>query len=176
MNKVLFKEEQKFGQPWIWMIIIPVNMASLIFFALGFHEQLIEGKAFGENPLPNTELIITGVITLVSVVGLTLLFYTMKLVTEIRTDGIYFRYPPLFSKFRSIKKEAIERLEVRQYKPIAEYGGWGVKKGSKKFGKAYNVKGKTGLQLYLKDGNKVLFGTQRKSAILDGAKKMLNEV
>ena len=174
MSKVIYKEEQKFGQPWIWMIIIPVNMASLLFFAFGFNEQLIDGKAFGDNPMPNVELIIAGIVTLISMIGLTILFYKMKLVVEIQKDGIHFRYPPMINKFKVILKEEIDRFEVREYKPIAEYGGWGIKKGTKKYGKAYNVRGKLGLQLYLKNNSKVLFGTQRKSAIADATNKMMN--
>jgi hypothetical protein len=98
----------------------------------------------------------------------------MKLVVEIRADGIHFRYPPMINKFRKIGRKDILRVEVREYMPIKEYGGWGIKTGSKKYGKAYNVKGKEGLQLYLKDGSRLLFGTQRKVAIGAAADKMMN--
>lgn len=174
MSKVIFKEEQKFSQPWIWMIIIPTSMVSLMFFAFGINEQLINGEAFGDNPMPDAALIMTGIITLISVAGLTLLFYKMKLEVQVRSDGLYYRYPPMINKFRNIQKNEIERFEVREYKPISEFGGWGIKKGTKKHGKAFNVRGKTGLQLYLKNGGKVLFGTQRKAAIADAANKMMN--
>lgn len=174
MSRAIFKEEQKFGQPWIWMIIIPVNMASLLFFVYGFNEQLVKGESFGDNPMPDAGLIIAGIVTLISVIGLTILFYTMKLVVEIRKDGVYYRYPPMIQKFQKIDKDEIEQVEVREYKPITEYGGWGIKQSSKKFGKAYNVKGKIGLQLYLKNGKKVLFGSQRKAAIGDAARRMIS--
>lgn len=173
MAKTLYKEEQKFGQPWIWLIWVPLTAGSLIFFGFGLHKQLILGEPFGDKPMPDAGLLITGILTFLMMAGLTLLFYRMKLVTEIRTDGIYYRYPPMINKFRRIGKESIERIEVREYKPVKEYGGWGIKTGTRQYGKAYNVKGKTGLQLYLKDGGKILFGTQRRAAIADAANKMM---
>lgn len=174
MAKVYYKEEQKFGQPWIWMIFVPVNVAALSFFAFGFNEQLLKGNSFGDSPMSDTGLIIVGLFTIILTIGLTVLFYKMKLVTEIRSDGLYYRFPPLFSKFRKIARDEIQQAEIREYKPIKEYGGWGIKTGVKKFGKAYNVRGKIGLQLYLRNGDKVLFGTQRKFAMGDAASKMMN--
>lgn len=175
MAKTIYKEEQKFGQPWIWLIYVPLTAGSLIFFAFGLHKQLILGEPFGDNPMPDTGLLITGILVFLMMIGLTVLFYKMKLVVEIRDDGLYYRYPPMINSFRKIAREEIERIEVRTYKPLKEYGGWGVKTGSSQYGKAYNVKGNLGLQLYLKNGKKILFGTQRKAAIGDAASKMMNK-
>ena len=174
MVKTIYKEEQKFGQPWIWLIWVPLTAGSLIFFAFGLHKQLILGEPFGDKPMPDAGLLITGILSVLMMAGLTLLFYKMKLVIEIRTDGIYFRYPPMINSFKRISREEIDRLEVREYKAVREYGGYGIKTGAKKYGKAYNVKGNIGLQLYLKNGNRILLGTQRRAAINDAANKMMN--
>jgi hypothetical protein len=50
--------------------------------------------------------------------------------------------------------EEIEKISVREYSPLFEYGGWGIRRG--KSGRAYNVKGNIGLQLVLKNGKKIL--------------------
>ena len=174
MVKTIYKEEQKFGQPWIWLIWVPLTAGSLVFFGFGLHRQLFLGEPFGDKPMPDTGLIITSILVVLMMIGLTVLFYRMKLVVEIRSDGIHYRYPPMIMKFRRISREEIDRLEVREYKPLKEYGGWGIKAGTKKYGKAFNVKGNQGLQLYLKNGSKVLFGTQRRAAITTAAHKMMN--
>lgn len=174
MTRTLFKEVQKFSQPWVWLTILPVVAGTLIIFAFGLHRQLILGKPFGNNPMSDTGLIIATILVFLMTAGLTILFYTMKLVVEIRTDGIYYRYPPMIMKFRKIGRDEIERLETREYKPIKEYGGWGIKVGTKGAGRAYNVKGNVGLQLYLRNGSKILIGTQRRAAIGDAANKMMN--
>ncbi len=62
------------------------------------------------------------------------------------------------------KKEAIPFSEIakcdaRQYSPIKEYGGWGIRYGTK--GMAYNVSGDRGVQLELTNGKRLLIGSQR---------------
>jgi hypothetical protein len=174
MNKVLYKEEQKFGRHWVWLGGLPLTAGSLIFFAIAINKQVIHGEPFGDNPMPDAGLLISGLFTVLVMIGMMLFFYKMKLVLEIRSDGIYYRYPPLINAFRKIAVKEIERIEVRKYNPLKEYGGWGIKTGTRQYGKAYNVSGTTGLQLYLKNGRKILFGTQRKAAIHDAAMKMMN--
>jgi len=48
---------------------------------------------------------------------------------------------------------------VRKYKPLLEYGGYGIRG----FGnnRALNISGNTGLQLVFKDGRKLLIGTKK---------------
>ena len=89
----------------------------------------------------------------------------MKLIVVVRRAGIFYRYPPFIIKEQYFLKEEIDRFEIRKYSPIREYSGWGIKYSWGKSGRAISVKGKLGLQLYLKDGKKVLFGTQRTEAL-----------
>lgn len=71
-----------------------------------------------------------------------------------------------------VKKKISLRARNLDSEPIKEYGGWGIKGKFKS--KAYNVSGNIGLQLYLKNGRKVLFGTQRQEAIENAMKKLMN--
>jgi hypothetical protein len=48
---------------------------------------------------------------------------------------------------------------VQTYRPIRDYGGWGIRYG--RGGKAYNVSGNRGVMLELSDGQKLLIGSQR---------------
>ena len=62
----------------------------------------------------------------------------------------------------------IDKAYVRQYDALGEYGGWGLKGGKlwkKEKGKAINVSGDIGIQLELKDGKKLLIGTQMKTEV-----------
>lgn len=99
------------------------------------------------------------------------MFFKMRLTTEIKSDGIYFRYPPLIQKMQRIIKDDIERFEIINYKPVAEYGGWGIKSRPGK--KAYTVSGNIALQIYLKNGRKILIGTQGKQAVEFVMKKLM---
>ncbi|MBK8703741.1 MAG: hypothetical protein IPN33_08970 [Saprospiraceae bacterium] len=57
------------------------------------------------------------------------------------------------------------KVYVRQYKPIAEFGGWGLRYSMSGKGRALNVSGNMGLQLEFKDGKKLLIGTQKPKEI-----------
>ena len=66
-------------------------------------------------------------------------------------------------KSKLIPWSEIGKIYVRNYNPISEYGGWGYRKWGE--GRAYNTKGRQGLQLVLKDGSKPLVGTQKKDEL-----------
>ena len=99
------------------------------------------------------------VIAIVFGLGFPVLFYILNLTTEVRGDGIYYRFFPFHLSFRRIAFAELAKCEVRDYSPLKDYGGWGIRHGSK--GKAYNVSGNRGVQLEMKSGDNLLFGSQR---------------
>ena len=166
MEKIFFREVQKFGQWWLWILILGASASVIIPYSLGMYSQIVLGKPWGDKPMSDTSLLLTSFFAISIMVALILLFIFMKLITEIRSDGIWYRFPPILWKWRCIRKEEIEHFEVRRYNAIAEYGGYGIRWGfGRRTGKALNVSGNTGLQLYLYNGKKILFGTQKKQAI-----------
>jgi hypothetical protein len=176
MEHILFNEEQKFKPLIVWLISVPAWCAFNAIFAVGLYKQLQLRQPWGDNPMSDQGLIIFVICMNIFLIGLFVLFIKTKLITEVRDSGIYYSFPPFIIREKKIAKEEIERVEVRKYNAIKEYGGWGVRqrKVMRKSGIAYNVSGSTGLQLYLKSGKKILFGTQRKEAIESAMNKMLN--
>ncbi len=85
-------------------------------------------------------------------------FFIWNLETTIDTQNITIQIKPFVKKSFPIKN--IKEWEVRQYGPIAEFGGWGVRYGFKDT-TAYNVSGNIGLDLVIKENTKILIGTQR---------------
>jgi hypothetical protein len=55
-------------------------------------------------------------------------------------------------------KDEIASFESLKYRPILEYGGWGIRMG--KNGKAYTVSGDRGVRFVFTDKKKLLIGTQ----------------
>ncbi len=151
-NTVLFREVQRFDQWWLWLLVlIPTSMVWY-----GAIQQLIFGKAFGENPASDT-----GVSVLLVLFGILLpiFMYSLKLITEVRKDGLYVRFYPFHFSYRRYPYESMNSYKVRSYSPLKEYGGWGIRYGRK--GMAYNVSGDRGVQLELKNGKSLLIGSQR---------------
>jgi hypothetical protein len=91
------------------------------------------------------------------------LFWNSRLIVSLDSEGIRYQFVPFHRRLHLIRWVEVERAFVRTYRPIIEYGGWGIRFGLK--GKAYNVSGTDGLQLELKNGRKVLFGTLEPSRI-----------
>lgn len=155
----LFREVQRFPQVWVWILVL--GIAAVTFWALV--QQVILGQPFGSNPGSDTLVI---VITVIFGVGFPLLFYSLNLATEVRRDGIYYRYFPFHLSYRRIGFEEIIEHGVREFSALKDYGGWGIRYGRE--GKAYIVSGNSGVKLAFSNGRGLLIGS-RKSEEFDRA-------
>ncbi|WP_299012728.1 hypothetical protein [uncultured Polaribacter sp.] len=148
----VFKEEQRFTQIWL-LVIMGFSVVAPLYLIIREYNAM-STLAFG--------LTIFGVLLSF---GLIFLF---KLKTRIDEKGIHYQFFPFHLKYKTIKWNEIEKAYVRIYDPIGDYGGWGIKGGAlwnKAKGKCVNVSGDIGLQLELKNGKKLLIGTQEKTAV-----------
>lgn len=147
----IFKEEQRFTQPLILVIII---VSFLVVMGLTLMEYFAEGSSMKT-------------VELVTVIGTyfacALPIFFFKLITRIDEKGIHYRFFPFHRKLKSIAWSEIQSVYVRKYDAISEYGGWGLKGFFRKRGRAINVKGDIGIQLELKNSKKFLVGTQHES-------------
>jgi len=136
------------------------------------YQQTVRGIQVGDSPAPNGVLIVILVFLFVMLWG----YFSLKLEVSIDQEGVHYRFFPLIIKNKLISTVEIQRFEIRKYKPIIEYGGWGVRRGfGRKWQRAYNVSGNIGLQLYLTNGKKVLFGTQKPQAILHAMNEIIKQ-
>ena len=148
----IFREVQHFCQIWIWAIVLAI--AGLMWYASVI--QLVMHRPFGDKPMPDILMV---VFLVLFGIGLPAFMFLIRLITEVRDDGIYIRFVPLHRSFIKIAFGELKAYETRVYRPIMEYGGWGIRFGSK--GRAYNVSGNRGVQLELKSGRQLLIGSQR---------------
>ena len=151
MNKVLFTESQVFNQWWLWLI--------LLFYIALMTVVFIVFLKIRPGVIPGALRKITLCIIVVIVIAPVALFLSLRLETQVKTDGVYVRFLPFTREFNAYRWNVMAKCYIRQYDPIAEYGGWGFRQGDN--GKALNVSGNTGLQLKLTDGTKLLIGTNK---------------
>ena len=148
-----YYEIQQFRQIWVWLILLLVEFALLFTILSGMINLLVS-------------------IIIISIgFGFIWLIYRMKLITIINEDGINIIFAP-FTNF-IIPFNKIKKYQIRQYRPIIEYGGWGIRYS--KSGKAYNVSGKIGLQIELTNGKRLLIGTQNPDALLQTLNEIINK-
>lgn len=121
--------------------------------------QLFTGVGLGNNPPTLTGMIIISLLVLL----LPLFLFQLRLESRIDAEGVHYKYFPFFG-WRVKRWSAIETAEVRIYSPIGEFGGWGLRLGWFGKGWAMNVAGDKGIQLVLKNGKRLLIGTQRPEA------------
>ena len=101
--------------------------------------------------------------SMLSVAILCTFFTVVKLHTKINSSGIHYKFFPFHFKWQTIPWNEVENSEIRTYKAIREYGSCGLRFNST--GKAYIIKGNSGLQIYLKNGKKILIGTNQSEAL-----------
>lgn len=150
----VFKEEQRFTQKWLVVLLV----------ASGLYSITMITNSFLKNDMTLLEYcIITSVF-----IGASGMIFLFKLKTRIDETGIHYRFIPFHFSTKTILWKDIEKCYTRNYNALIEYGGWGIKSNifsNKKRGVAYNIKGNIGIQLELKNGKKILIGTQLKHQI-----------
>jgi len=125
-------------------------------------QQIVLGRPFGQNPAPDTAI---AIIVLVFGLAFPVLFLVANLTVEVHSDGVYYRFFPFHWSFHRISTENLAKREVWTYRPIRDYGGWGIRYG--RGSKAYNVSGNRGVMLELSDGQKLLIGSQNPENLAD---------
>ena len=147
----LYVEDQRFRQKWIFaLVLIPVLLSWT-----GAIMQLVLGVPFGTNPSSDGMLV---VIFLLFGIGLPLAMYKIELRIRVDAKGIHYQYFPLHLRRHTVRFGDIKSSASVTYRPILEYGGWGIRYGKR--GKAYNVSGNKGVRITLRNGKTILFGSQ----------------
>ena len=152
----LFREVQRFKQ---WFFYVPIAIVTGIVW-WQFVQQILFGRPVGDNPAPDW---LAWVLTIVFGLGFPLFAVTVRMVTEVRPGELSVRLYPFRPAVIALTQVA--SAEWREYSPMREYGGWGIRVG-RHSGKAYNASGNQGVQLVLKDGRRVLIGTQSPEQLL----------
>ena len=165
----LFVEEQRFAGPWIWPLIL---------LATGFAWYALIRDVWFADPIDHSsgaspsDAIILRIVLLVIGIGLPLLFAVFRMRVTVHPDRVRIRMIPFGGK--TIAAADITKCYAREYRPIREYGGWGIRY-SMRHGWAYNVSGKQGVQLELGSGKKVLIGTQEPRQLEAAIRRMLGD-
>jgi hypothetical protein len=174
MERLIFREEQSFRQsfvPWIMLAAILFMMGS---FGVAYYQQLYLGQPSDEGT-SNQELIWSSIISFVVMSAVFIFILNRVLITEIWSDGIRFRFSPFVRKMKHIPLSDIASVEVTKYRPVAEFGGWGVRKRFLSRKTAYNISGRIGLRVIKQNGSQILFGTRKENEMKQAIHKMMHK-
>ena len=157
-SKTVFIEQQGFSQGWL-RYFLPALI--LIAVALSIAQYLTREESLRD-----------AVIAIVLLSMLSLFIFSIRMEIKVKTDGIYVRFSPFHVKAKFYPWEVIHQAFIREYNPLREYGGWGIRMGLFGHGWAYNVSGNIGIQLIMKDGSKLLIGTRRPHEAAEALKRL----
>lgn len=143
---ILFEEKQGYQQKGLRIFML---------FCIGLAVLLLAARFFISDHVELRQAIF--LLTAFSV--LALFIRSIRLHTIITTSGIYVRYFPFARRYTYINWIDVKQCSIRQYSPLAEYGGWGIKMMIPENGWSYSFSGTSGLQIIFQDGTKLLIGT-----------------
>jgi hypothetical protein len=153
-TEIIYREEQRFA---LWLrVVLVLSMALAAGLSILPLTKIPAGQWRGNIG----EIVLLFTAGVILPIGIGILFWLLKLETEVRPDGLYVRYFPFHIKFKRFGADDLSEYYARKYRPIWEYGGWGIRYSFGK-GKAYNVSGNKGVQLVFKSGKRLLIGSQR---------------
>ena len=156
-----FIEVQKFRQPLLLLLLAVV--------AAPFWYMVVAHFVFGAAGEAGGDLAIAWLVAGVLVPALLL---RARLVTEVSPSGLRLRFPPVVR--REIPFAQIRRVEARTYRPLREFGGWGLRWGGR--GRmAYNVSGNRGVEVELIDGRTVMVGSQCPDELAEALRAYLGD-
>jgi hypothetical protein len=157
----LYREEQPFARTWVWIpVVIVVAVAWYFFF-----REMVWSPEGSRAPVGLWIMFIAvGVLT-------PALFFSMRLIVTLNRRTFLIRMWPLYR--RTVPVADIVSVEAVTYRPILEFGGWGVRYSLKRRAWGYTVSGKEGVQLELANGKRILVGSKentRLASVLEQAK------
>jgi len=129
-TSVRFRETQRFRQPWLWALLGVVFVVT-----------------------------VPTVVGAIVVAAVGALLYVARLTVEVRDDALLVQFYPLHRSPRRFAPSSVTDVEAVTYRPLREYGGWGIRWGMG--GKAYSVSGNRGVRLTRAGGRTLLLGSQR---------------
>jgi len=155
MTPIPFRETQRFRQLWLWLPLL----ALMALAAYAFIQQLVLGHPVGTRPLPDG---LAWVLLPLLGLGVPGGFAMLRLETRLEADHLLVRFFPL--RTRRIPYRKIASAEAVTYRPLLDYGGWGIRLGAG--GWAYTVSGRRGVRLTFSDGTHLLVGSQAPEALV----------
>ena len=156
---IFFREVQRLVR--VSSVLIPLGILLVLLVGVVGYFFFIHGHITPDPPSDTTDWgkCIGLIVASIAIIGSILLILLAALTIEVKHDALYVQFYPIHLSPRKILYETITGYRVITYRPIRDYGGWGLKCGPK--GKAYNVSGNRGVELEFSDGKKLMLGSQR---------------
>jgi hypothetical protein len=155
---VVYREEQNFDW-WVYLLVGMVEVLGWVtlFVLLKNGADPASGRGFTA---------VAALLVLVSALGVPLLLLVgfLRMTTEVRLGDLRVWFGWVQSYRRVVPISTIQRVEVVSYRPLKDYGGWGLRRGPDGV-RLLSARGNRGVRIDLADGTRLLIGSQRPEAL-----------
>lgn len=140
--------ESQIAPAWAWWVLLGSGL-------------FVIGSVLGANAATNQQMV-WGMLGTAAATALgfgCLILFLFRMSTKVDSEfvTVTFGWIPCYTK--RILIADIATAEAKQYNPIMEYGGWGIRGFGRK--RALNMRGNLGVLLTLRDGATILVGSAR---------------
>lgn len=153
----IYREEQNFGW-WVYLLLALVSSVGLWIAFVGIRGPAGATTSWSLNlPLGLAlGLLLPG----------SLLVGVLRMTTEVTPHQchVWFGWIPTIS--HSIALETVKSVEVVQYRPILDCGGWGLRRCRGGI-RVLSARGNRAVKLVLTDGSRLLIGSQRPTELAE---------
>lgn len=155
----IFEERQKMDMLWLRIAGAVPLVAAVAIFGWGIYRQIITGQPWGNKPMSDTALILIAIFAVASASAITVALFAVQMRTLVYPNRVVLRYRPF--KTRVTLASEISAASSATYRPIRDFGGWGVRRSIRRNAWIYSMTGDQAVDLTL-DGDIHLFiGTRR---------------
>ena len=160
---VVYREEQHFAW-WIYAILLVMVALALLLPTNGQPMPVKGGNGWGLHvPLG---LAVGLALPSVLVLGV------LRMTTEVTPAGVQVWFGWIPTSRHVVPLTTIERLEVVHFRPLADYGFWGIRWGPDGE-RVLIARGNRGVRLHLSDGSRLLIGSQKPEALAVALEKAM---
>lgn len=163
-QETIFREIQRFRQPWFWFLLVSACISLLGVVSYAMVRQLALGRPVGHSPISDTMLLVLGSLLVLLILGFPALIASVRLVTEVRLDGLYFGMLPFQRALFMVGPKQLKAFEMRAFKSVAELRIW--KDKTLERGNILTVSGNYGVHLEMNTGENWFVGSQRPDQLL----------
>ena len=151
----LFVEVQRFRDLWWWKLLI--GLTSLAIFGPLITVASAVGVKAGFHGTMAPQTFVAMAIGLGAGAVSIYLLMAMRLETGVTQAGIHVQFRPFHLRPKFYPFGKITSAEAVTYRPLRDYGGWGIRYG--RMGWAYNISGNHGVMLKFRDRRNLMIGS-----------------
>jgi hypothetical protein len=165
-----FEEVERLNQKWNLFLVTPLCVVFILFQGYSLYSQFILKRPIGTKPLSDLWLIIVSVFVIPLMIFLIWLFRVMTLTVIVDSEKIFLRFYPIMKKEILIKD--IAAFEIKEFNPIIDFGGWGLRYSIRWKTTGFIMKGKVGVHIHLKNGKNILISSEQANKLYNVIKNL----